>query len=110
MQSTFTEPSRVQIGATAPGPAEIDEQVRNGQCVRQLHFAWSAAGNAGVAIFLALCVPWIPFGPRCMDADLFLVIYLFVLLRFFTIIAAIDTSSPFGGFGASREIMLPGLV
>ncbi len=70
----------------------------------------AAAGNAGVAIFLALCVPWIPFGPRCMDADLFLVIYLFVLLRFFTIIAAIDTSSPFGGFGASREIMLPVLV
>lgn len=70
----------------------------------------AAAGNAAITLFLALCAPWIPFGPRCMHSDLFLVIYLFVLLRFMTIVAALDTSSPFGGFGAAREIMLPVLV
>jgi formate hydrogenlyase subunit 4 len=70
----------------------------------------AAAGNAGVTLLIACTVPWIPAAPALMHADLFLIIYLFVLLRFFTIIASLDTGSPFGGFGAAREIVLPILV
>ncbi len=37
------------------------------------------------------------------DGDFLLIIYLFALMRFFMIIAALDTGSSFEGMGASRE-------
>jgi formate hydrogenlyase subunit 4 len=70
----------------------------------------ASAGNAAVAILIAMIAPWVPCGPRLMQCDLFMLVYLLVLLRFLTILASMDPSSPFGGFGASREIVLPVLV
>jgi formate hydrogenlyase subunit 4 len=70
----------------------------------------TAAANTGIALLLAFCLPWLPFVPTIMHADLFLIVYLLVLMRFLTIVASLDTSSPFGGFGAAREIVLPVLA
>jgi len=44
------------------------------------------------------------------DGDIFLVIYLFALIRFFTILAALDTGSSFEGMGASREAQFSALT
>jgi formate hydrogenlyase subunit 4 len=43
-------------------------------------------------------------------SDIFLIIYLFALARLFTVLAALDAGSVFGGFGASREVTLALLV
>lgn len=71
---------------------------------------FAAVANAAVSIVIALGTPWIPGIPALMPVDLFLFVYLFVLLRFFTVCAALDTSSPFAGFAASREVTLAVLV
>jgi formate hydrogenlyase subunit 4 len=64
-----------------------------------------------IAIVAAGClVPWVSFKPPTTGADIFLVIYLFALARFFTVLAALDAGSVFGGFGASREVTLALLV
>jgi formate hydrogenlyase subunit 4 len=70
----------------------------------------SAAANVMVALLLALCAPWFCAGPRIAHTDLFLFIYMLALLRFLTVISSLDTSSPFGGFAASREVTLAVLV
>ena len=44
------------------------------------------------------------------DGDIFLVIYLFALIRFFMILAALDTGSSFEGMGASREAQFSALT
>lgn len=73
-------------------------------------FRFSAAVNAILAVILAVIVPWLiphsQFGP----CDLFFVIYLLAAMRFFTLLAAMDTSSPFGTFAVSREATLSILV
>ena len=46
------------------------------------------------------------FQPASTGRGHFLILYLFGAVRFFTIIAALDTGSPFGAFGASREATL----
>jgi formate hydrogenlyase subunit 4 len=43
-------------------------------------------------------------------SDLFLIIYMFALARLFTVLAALDVGSVFGGFGASREVTIALLV
>jgi formate hydrogenlyase subunit 4 len=43
-------------------------------------------------------------------SDIFLIIYLFALARLFTVLAALDAGSVFGGFGASREVTLALLI
>ncbi len=43
-------------------------------------------------------------GPLSFTGDLVLVLYLFALGRFFTVLAALDTGSAFEGMGASREV------
>ena len=104
-----------RIGASPFQPyADLLKMLRKAETVSD-YASWvfrsGAAGNAAVMILIAMSTPWIPFGPRLMNScDLFLVIYLFVLLRFLTLVSSLDTSSPFGGFGASREIVLPVLV
>jgi formate hydrogenlyase subunit 4 len=70
----------------------------------------AAVCNAAVAILIAFCTPWIPGLPTAFTLDIFLLIYLFVVLRFFTVLGAMDTGSAFGGFGASREVSLAVLV
>ena len=44
------------------------------------------------------------------DGDLILFVYLFGLMRFFTVIAALDTGSSFEGMGASREVFFSALA
>jgi formate hydrogenlyase subunit 4 len=49
-------------------------------------------------------------GLLSFDGDLFLFAYLFGLMRFLTILAALDTGSPFEGMGASREAWFSALT
>ncbi|MBI1270043.1 formate hydrogenlyase [bacterium] len=58
------------------------------------------------ALLMAIFTPWLSFSPLVQGSDLFLVVYLFGLSRFFTILAALDSGSPLTGFGASREATL----
>ncbi len=73
-------------------------------------FRNSSAINLSVLLLIAICVPWLSFKPNFNGADIILVIYMFALARFFTVLAALDTGSAFGGFGASREVTLAMLV
>lgn len=72
--------------------------------------AGPVVGLAAVLIVLAL----LPFGgmpaPVAFAGDLVLFAYLLGLLRFFTVIAALDTGSSFEGMGASREVQLAALA
>ena len=73
-------------------------------------FRNTAAINFSVIFLIAICVPWLSFKPNFVGADLVLVIYMFAVARFFTVLAALDTGSAFAGFGASREVTLAMLV
>ena len=61
-----------------------------------------------------LCLVFIPLGnlPACISfqGDLIFVVYLLGLLRFFTVLAAMDTGSAFEGMGASREMTFSALA
>lgn len=57
-------------------------------------------------LVLTPLLPWVSFAPQFPGRDLFLIVYLFALARFFTVIASLDAGSPFGGFSASRECTL----
>ena len=63
---------------------------------------------------LGACLPLMPLGTRpaliSFSGDLFVVFYLFGLMRFFTILAALDTGSAFEGMGASREATFAALA
>jgi formate hydrogenlyase subunit 4 len=48
--------------------------------------------------------------PISFKGDLILFAYLFGMMRFFTVIAALDTGSPFEGMGASREVTFSALA
>jgi formate hydrogenlyase subunit 4 len=72
------------------------------------------------------CAPWINFicvstaaflipvfltySPLGYAGDIFMLIGLFSLGKFFLILAAIDTGSMFGGLGGSREIMISAIL
>lgn len=62
---------------------------------------------AGLGALLAAAA-LVPFGGRpalmAFDGDLVLFLYLLGLLRFFMVLAALDTGSSFEGMGASREV------
>jgi formate hydrogenlyase subunit 4 len=73
-------------------------------------FRSAAAVNVAVMLILSATVPWLTYKPEVPGADLFLVIYFFALARMFTVLAALDTGSAFGAFGASREVTLALLV
>ncbi len=53
---------------------------------------------------------WTGVHPGETGSDIFLIIYLFALARLFTVLAALDAGSVFGGVGASREVTLALLV
>lgn len=67
----------------------------------------------GLAI-CSLCLVFLPLGnlPACIafEGDLILIVYLLGLLRFFTVLAAMDTGSAFEGMGASREMTFSALA
>jgi len=64
------------------------------------------------AVVLALAI--IPMGgtaaPLAFSGDLLLFAYILGLMRFFTVIAALDTGSSFEGMGASREVLFSALA
>jgi formate hydrogenlyase subunit 4 len=64
------------------------------------------------AVLVALSV--VPFGglaaPLHFGGDLLLLAYALGLMRFFTVIAALDTGSAFEGMGASREVQFSALA
>lgn len=59
------------------------------------------------ACFVPVMIFYSPFG---FAGDLLLVVGLFGLGRFFTLLAGLDVSSSFGGLGSSREMMISALV
>jgi formate hydrogenlyase subunit 4 len=64
------------------------------------------------AILVALAI--VPLGgvaaPLAFSGDLLLLAYILGLMRFFTVIAALDTGSSFEGMGASREVLFSALA
>lgn len=64
------------------------------------------------AVFIALLL--VPFGnvraPLSFQGDIILFAYLLGLMRFFTVLAALDTGSSFEGMGASREVLYAALA
>lgn len=68
------------------------------------------AGPAVGFAAISLAVSLVPFGRTgalfAFSGDIILFAYLLGLMRFFTIIAALDTGSSFEGMGASREAWL----
>lgn len=72
--------------------------------------AGPVVGLASVLVALAL----VPFGnipaPVNFQGDLLLLAYVLGLMRFFTVIAALDTGSAFEGMGASREVQFSALA
>ncbi|MBN1270281.1 MAG: NADH-quinone oxidoreductase subunit H [Kiritimatiellae bacterium] len=72
--------------------------------------AGPVVGLAAVLVVMAL----MPFGgapaPVAFPGDLILFAYLLGLLRFFTVLAALDTGSAFEGMGASREVTFSALA
>jgi formate hydrogenlyase subunit 4 len=73
-------------------------------------FRLSAFLVFSITILILFVVPWLPLKPNLFHSDLFLIIYLFGLLRFFAIIGGLDGGSPFGAFGTSREAILAALT
>jgi formate hydrogenlyase subunit 4 len=72
--------------------------------------AGPVAGLACILVALAI----VPFGglasPLHFGGDLILLAYVLGLMRFFTVIAALDTGSSFEGMGASREVQFSALA
>jgi len=73
--------------------------------------------RAGPVVGLACAVlgaAIVPFGGTpgifAFPCDLILLAYLFGLMRFFTVLAALDTGSSFEGMGASREVHFSALA
>jgi formate hydrogenlyase subunit 4 len=65
----------------------------------------------GTSVVVASLVPLV-FVPVSFDriGDLFVVVYLLLLGTFFLALAGLDTGSPFGGMGASREMTVVALT
>jgi formate hydrogenlyase subunit 4 len=62
---------------------------------------------ASAAFFIPVFLVYTPFG---LVGDLLLVVGLFALGRFFTMLAGLDVASSFGGLGSSREMMISALL
>jgi len=76
-------------------------------------FLWAPRIGVAVSAVVAVLVPWdgalLPSG-WAPATNFLLVLYLLALSKFFTMLAAIDTGSAFGGLGASREATISMLV
>jgi formate hydrogenlyase subunit 4 len=72
--------------------------------------AGPVVGLSAVLVALAL----VPLGgiaaPLAFSGDLLLLAYILGVMRFFTVIAALDTGSSFEGMGASREVLFSALA
>jgi formate hydrogenlyase subunit 4 len=80
---------------------------------RTTTLVFRAGPVVGLAALL-VATTLVPFGgasaPVAFAGDLILFVYLLGLLRFFTVIAALDTGSSFEGMGASREVSFSALA
>jgi formate hydrogenlyase subunit 4 len=65
------------------------------------------AAMATATFFIPVFLVYTPFG---LVGDLLLVVGLFALGRFFTMLAGLDVASSFGGLGSSREMMISALL
>lgn len=65
------------------------------------------AAMTTAAFFIPVFLVYTPFG---LVGDLLLVVGLFALGRFFTMLAGLDVASSFGGLGSSREMMISALL
>lgn len=101
-----------------PGPPflqpifDLAKRYRKGETVSSAS-SWIFRANPVlglcIIVLLALVTPWsgaAPIAKGSGAADLILVAYLFALARFASLLAALDTGSPFGGLGASREAVI----
>ena len=111
VEGAIAEPTR--------GPA-VAAVLRDLQAVRQgsrrvAYRVVDLQGDAfvvfGTGVAVASLVPLIlvPSGPFVIG-DLFAVVYLLLLGTFFLALAGLDTGSPFGGMGASREMTVVALT
>jgi formate hydrogenlyase subunit 4 len=67
--------------------------------------------SLGAVVTACLIVPFGPLGaPLSFTGDLLLFMYLLGIMRFFTVVAALDTGSAFEGMGASREVFFSALA
>ncbi|MBI4532516.1 MAG: NADH-quinone oxidoreductase subunit H [Candidatus Melainabacteria bacterium] len=73
-------------------------------------FRTTSVINLASVLLVAFLAPWLSYQPAIPGDDLFLVIYLLALVRFFTILSSLDTASPFGTFSSAREATLSLLV
>jgi len=64
------------------------------------------------ATLAALCLVPLGGAPALLSfrGDLFVVLYLLAIVRFVTVVAALDTGSAFEGMGASREVQISALA
>ena len=80
---------------------------------RTTTWVFRAGPIVGLAAVLA-AMTLVPFGKTpalvAFPGDLILFAYLLGLMRFFTVIAALDTGSTFEGMGASREVQFSALA
>jgi formate hydrogenlyase subunit 4 len=80
---------------------------------RTTTWVFRAGPMIGLASML-VATTLLPFGscpaPLGFPGDLILLAYLLGLARLFTVLAALDTGSPFEGMGASREMMFSALA
>jgi formate hydrogenlyase subunit 4 len=103
-----------RIGASIFQPLyDLRKFLRKGETISTIT-SWVFRNTSVVSLIaiiaIACLVPWVSFKPATSGADIFLVIYVFAMARFFTVLAALDAGSVFGGFGASREVTLALLV
>lgn len=93
---------------------DIIKQLKKG-AVYSHTTSWIFRAGPMVGMACALvCLSIVPLGgvsaPLAFPGDLLLMAYMFGLMRFFTVIAALDTGSSFEGMGASREVLFSALA
>ena len=93
---------------------DISKQLRKGAVYsRTTSWIFRAGPVIGLsAVLVALAI--VPLGgiaaPLAFSGDLLLLAYILGTMRFFTVIAALDTGSSFEGMGASREVLFSALA
>jgi len=108
---------QTRIGAPVLQPFyDIAKLLAKGETISETAswiFGWTPRVGLAVAIIAAVLIPWCgPLLPPewAAASNLLLIIYLLALGKFFSLLAAMDTGSAFGGLGASREATISLLV
>ena len=99
-----------RIGAPVLQPfKDMIKMLNKGQTISETTtwiFQFSTAFGMATTVMIACLVPWVSFRPSLPGDDLFVLLYMLAMVRFVTILSAMDQGSAFGGFGASREAFL----